>query len=159
PIAARMTAADAQLPLVLSGIIATGDSHIGRAIIAAQGHAAHVYGVGAALIDAYKAHVAQILPDQVLLDFGDHSETLRWPGRSAVARAPSPPLPPLAPAIPTDDEAAAAFELDPTVVHPRLAQTAAETAIAGLNVMAFPDGHLRISPEPRAQRLYGLRDG
>jgi type II secretory pathway component PulC len=163
PAAAIGTITDTRLPLILTGVIASSDSLGGRAIIAAQGRAAHVYGVGAALMDGSAGHIAQILPDQVLLDFGDHRETLRLPGRrTAAALAPLPPLaapPPLAAAAPTDDEAGAAFELDPTVVHPRLAQTAAETAFAGLNVRASPDGNIHIAPEPRVQRLYGLRDG
>jgi type II secretory pathway component PulC len=158
--AAMETTTDTRLSLILSGIIATGDSRGGRAIIAAQGHTAHVYGVGAVLVDASQGHVAEILPDQVLLDFGDHRETLRLPGlRAAGARTPLAPLPPLAPTMPAGDEAAAAFDLDPTVAHPRLEQTAAETAFAGLNVTAAPDGHIRISPVPRVERLYGLRDG
>ncbi len=156
--AALETTVDTRRTLLVSGIIATGNPQIGHSTIdpAAWGQPPRVYEVGAALKEAPQARIAQIFPDYVLLDFGDHREVLRLPGRRAAAV--STPLPQLAAAIPVDEENAVPG-LDPTVVHPRLVQTPAETAFDGLNVGATPDGRIRLSPEPRVQRLYGLQDG
>lgn len=144
-------------PLLLSGILATSDPRMGHAIIAEQGEAAHVYQVGALVLKMPQAHLAQIFADHVQLDFGDHTETLRLPRSPSAGGAPV--LPTFAGVVPYEQTVAWAQESNTTVVHPKIVVTPAETAFDGLHLERPPTGGMRIYPEPRVQRRFGLRTG
>lgn len=150
--AAPIDAANApntQLPLVLSGVMATGDPNIGYAILGEKGKQARLYWPGVSLESGPGGRLYQIFADRVVLDLNGRLETLRLPHDNPLwgvptaqsASAESGPGPAAGPPGPVQD--------------PGLVVTAAESAFSSLNV----EQNMQLHPGKRYQREYGLRDG
>jgi general secretion pathway protein C len=96
---AVVDAPETTLNLTLTGIL-YNDDNTGQAIIAANRSQEKTYKVGQTIDNANGATLHSVLADRVLLNLGDHLETLRLPkettaGRAA-GRAPSPLVAPAA---------------------------------------------------------------
>jgi type II secretion system protein C len=149
--AAADSAADSARPLVLSGIMASNDPQAGRAIIAEQGRAAHVYRVGESLIGSNPGRVFEVLVDRVIIDFGGRFEALRLP-RSRTGALGGADLKTAEAEMPSVDQ--------PEIPGaPRPLQTMTQVAFAPFHERLGVSGHVELYPEMRIQRQFGLHDG
>jgi general secretion pathway protein C len=86
------------MPLVLAGVLATGDPKTGQAIIGANATSAKRYGVGDMIQGG--ARLSAVYMDRVLIERNGATEALSLPRTSSLATAPPPAATPISAARP-----------------------------------------------------------
>jgi type II secretion system protein C len=144
-------APDTDLPLTLSGTIATADPSGGFAILGAADKPSHMYRTGAALDDVSGGRLQQVFIDRVVLDLNGQPQTLRLPRKGLFVGERSS----------TGETSVAQSDLPPSRVADPDVITPAEGWFAQLNIeqthSAETNG-LVMHPAKRFQREYGLKD-
>jgi len=144
-------APDTDLPLTLSGTIATADPFGGFAILGAADKPSHMYRTGAALDDVSGGRLQQVFIDRIVLDLNGQLQTLRLPRKGLFVGETST----------KGETSVAQSELPPTRVADPDVITPAEGWFAQLNIEQTHSGEtngLVMHPAKRFQREYGLKD-
>jgi general secretion pathway protein C len=152
-------APETQLPLALSGIIATAHASQGYAILGEKGKPSHLYYAGASLSDVAQGRLYQVFADHVVLDLNGRLETLRLPRQTMLTNVPAP----IQVAAAAPDPAAASQSSDDVQFKPPRDPTVAESWFGNLRVTTNNfQGQLhglRLHPIKRFEREFDLREG
>lgn len=152
-------APETQLPLALSGIIATAHASQGYAILGEKGKPSHLYYAGATLVDVAQGRLYQVFADHVVLDLNGRLETLRLPRQTMLANVPASIQ--VAAAVP--DPAVATESSEDGQFKPPRDVTIAESWFGNLratrNNLPGQIHGLRLHPVKSFQREFDLQEG